>query len=242
MGDRGQFTGGIDGAGVDVAGLATHDGRPSGVGCKHTLEIDRQHRAVGVDGNPLDRLRAESQEPCRAGNRDMYLFADDETDGRRAGQPVGLDIPACCCEHVMTSGGERGGVGHLAAGDEREGRFGRQAQQVDHPTTGDLLDHRGRRAGREQTGVLVPRCHQPVGSKCRRHRAPDHESEEPAGAHPHQPAGFDRVGHAMHHGRGIGGALRSRPTQCLAQLCRRGRRGDAGVAQAGAVCDAAFGD
>lgn len=134
------------------------------------------------------------------------------------------------------------GVGHLPAGDEGERRVGGQPQQVDDPASGDLLDHRRRRAGCEESRVLIPRRHQPVSSECRRQRATDHEAEESAGAHRHQATILDGIGHAIDDVCSVGGVLGSRPTESGPKRVRgRGWR-DQCCAQAGPLGDAAFGN
>ena len=102
-------------------------------------------------------LRAEAQEPSRPWNGHVHLVADDKADRRGTREPVGLDIPTCRRQHMVPSRGERRRVGHLAAGDKSKRRLGWQTEQVEHPTAGDLLDHRGRRARREQARCFGPK-------------------------------------------------------------------------------------
>ena len=120
VGDRGELADRVDGSRVDVARLTTHDDRPIRREQQDPFEIGGQHRSVGIDGDVFDRPSAEPKQSCRTRNGHVDLFADDQADGWSAGEPVGLDIPACSGQYVVTGGSERCRVGHLPAGDETE--------------------------------------------------------------------------------------------------------------------------
>ena len=157
MGDLGELAGRVERAGVDVAGLAAHDGRAVGTAGEDSLEVGRDHRPVGVDRDLRHRSCSDPEESGAPWHRHVHLVADDQANRRRTGQAVELDVPTDRCQDVMTRRGERGGVGHLATGDEGERRVLGQAEHVDQPPAGDLLDHRCRRAA-ARTG----RCSGPM--------------------------------------------------------------------------------
>ncbi len=64
-------------------------------------------------------------------------------------------------------------------------------RDADRLARSDLFDRRCCRTGITQSGVLVPRAHQPVGGQRGRKRPADHPAEEPTGRHRHQA----RLGH-----------------------------------------------
>ena len=92
-----------------------------------------------------------------------------------------------------------------------------QAEQLDQPRAGDLLDHGGRRAADVEAGVLVPGGRKPVGSERGRHRPADHEPEV-APARLGDEAGLGRVRELLEDDARVGRPLGQRAAQCLPQL------------------------
>ena len=144
------------------------------------------HRALCVGLDDFERGRAEAEIAQRAVDGAVPLLADDETDTRRALQPVALVIPTVRLEHGMTSGRERGEVRHHPAGDERERHVGGQAEHRRELATDDLLarGRSGRR--RRERRVLIPRGGEVVGGEGRIEVAADDEAEVPRARHPLQ--------------------------------------------------------
>ena len=175
VGDRLE---GVERAGGDVARLCAHDRRP-GVGGQRFCQRGGIHPALGIGGYPDRGLFAEAEQAQRGVDRGMRLLAAEDAERRCANQPVTLHIPALAIEDGIPRCGQARRVGALAAGDESDARGVRQAEQLQRPGRGDLLDGgRGRRQGVEG-GVLIPRRDQPVrgerGGQC----AADDEPEVP---------------------------------------------------------------
>ncbi len=100
-----------------------------------------------------------------------------DRDGRRALEPMPLNVPAGAIEHAVAGGGERGEVGHGRAGHEPDARRRGQVEQLDEPGGGDLFGDGRCRRQHVQAGVLVPGARQPVGPDRRRDAAADDEPE-----------------------------------------------------------------
>ena len=135
------------------------------------------HRAVGVDRDPRDAGRAEAEQPQRLQQRDVDLVADEDADGRRAGQPVLLDVPARAREHAVAGGGEPDQVRHRRAGHEADAGVAREPERLEQPARGDVL-HGGAR-GRDDAAEVraVPGRDEPVGGDRHGQRAAGHEAE-----------------------------------------------------------------
>lgn len=131
-------------------------------------------------------------------------------------QALPRHVPAHPPEHGVAPGCQAGEVRHRAARDEADRGALRQAEQVDDPGTGDVLD--GGVGGGEpaQPGVLVPRAHQPVRGQRRGVGAADDEPEEPARRHRGQP-GLAGLRHQVHDLRSVGARLRKLRAECLDQ-------------------------
>ena len=142
----------------------------------------------------------------------MAVAPHDHTHPRRLEQSAGGDVPARPGQYRVPGGGEARVVGHHPAGHQADGRASWQAECLDHPTAGDDLD--GGRGGRQRVdaGVLVPGGGQYVGAERSRHRAADHEPEEPRTGR----RGKSRVrgpGQLLHHRHRIGPRLGQRPVE-----------------------------
>ena len=132
----------------------------------------------------------------------MHFRSDHHSDGWRAEEAVGFDIPSGLPEHGVTGGGERAEVRHRGAGYERARAAGRQAQGLQQPAQGDLFEE-GRAGGCAiEHGILVPGAGEPVGGERDGQGAADDESEEPRAGHAHgggradfveETQGFSRV-------------------------------------------------
>ena len=91
-------------------------------------------------GTRDDPVAAEAEQRQRLQERDVDLLAHHHGERRRAEEAVGLDVPAL-------AGQQRRGAprpapvrfAHRGAGREPDGRAGRQAEQVEQPAGGDLL-------------------------------------------------------------------------------------------------------
>ncbi len=119
--------------------------------------------------------------------------------------------------------GERGEVGHHPAGDEPDGRRGRETEQVEEPPARDLLDHGRGGRGRVQTGVVVPTARQPVGRERGGVAAADDEPEVARTGDAQQPGCRPRreLGdHGLVGGRGLRGGA----AEHGAELLQRRRR------------------
>ena len=162
----------------------------------------------------------------------MEVGVGQQADGRRAGQPARLDVPARSREHGVARRGQAGRVRHLTAGGDGE-RRGSRARPAARPATAhDLLGHGRGRRGDVQARVLVPRRGEPVGRQRGWERAAEDEAEEArrlAGHEPGAGAGDERVEHRARVGRSLG----ERPAERGAQGVGVGLRGpDAAVGQA----------
>jgi hypothetical protein len=201
----------VDGTGVDVARLSAHDHRPALRGqCAAQRVHPHSALVVGLDHD--DRVGAEAEEPERPVDGVVPVGAREDAERWRAGETAFLDVPAGAAQHLVPGGGERGEVGHLRAGDEPDGRVPRQAEEVEQPAAGDLLDRGGGRAHRVEAGVLVPGGGEPVGGERGGRDAADHETEVPAAAGGDQ-SGRGRGRERGDHVGGRCGRLRNRAAE-----------------------------
>jgi len=158
----------------------------------------------------------------------MGLRADNNRDRWRAEEAVRLDIPADPFQHRVARRGERREVRHRAPGDECRAAPGRQAENVEEPAPGDLLQRRADRADRGHAGVLVPRPREPVRSQRRRQGTADDKAEEAAAGGRGRGGGADLIEHGE-NGGGIGGPIGKRlvqdrePPACLRRHCDAAR-------------------
>ena len=140
---------------------------------------------------------------------------------RRSGPSRSTSQPTCA-QHVVARGGERGRVGHLRAGHERERRSRGSPSRSASQAPADLLDDGRGRAGDVQPGVLVPGRGQPVGGERRGHGTADHEPEVPPAR--------DRDGASLPDGGELGArpradrSVRRAPARPAAPAAPRGRR------------------
>ena len=176
---------GVEGAGVHVAGLQAHDRGPAVARLEGSGEGSGLDPALVVGRHQLRRAQAEVAQ--REVDGVVPLGADQDAYAGRAHQTLGRDVPAVAAQHLVAGGGEAGEVRHRAAGDEADGTGLGEAEQIEEPRLGQLLDRRV--GGREdpQAAVLVPRTDQPVDGQRGGMRAADHEPEEPATRHRGQP-------------------------------------------------------
>ena len=86
---------------------------------------------------------SEAQEAQNVIYCDVSLLAGDDSDRRRAGEAVSLNVPAHRLEHTMAGSGERSEVRHLAAGHEPKVGILGQPEQLEEPCSARLLDPRG---------------------------------------------------------------------------------------------------
>ena len=166
----------VDRTGVDLTDLGADDGGSADL-VEMLAECVHAHAALIVDVDVRRGIASEPEEPQRPVDGHVSLSAHEDVDGRSSREPLLLDVPAGALEYGMASGREAGHVSHLTARDERERSRGRDSEQVLEPRPRDLLDHSGRRAAGHQSGVLVPRRRQPVGSERCGDRATDYEPE-----------------------------------------------------------------
>ncbi len=224
--DRDQPVERIEGPGIHVAGLAADDDRA----------IDRRerfaqrlgtHPALIVRGDPPDALALtpQAQHLERGVDRDMGPLVGDHGHRGRALQALPLDVPAGGGEDTVPGRGKRREVGHRGAGHETNARLGRQAQQFDEPSTGDLLRHGGRRRDDVQRCVLVPGRSQPVRGQRGRQAPADDEPEEARAGRGDQ-AGVRGRRQAFDHLERIRRALRDWPAKGVAQRGQVDRSAD----------------
>ena len=74
----------------------------------------------------------------------MHVGAADHPDRRGTLEAVLLDVPARRTQHGATGRGQRGEVGHRGAAHEADGGPSGQAEELDQPFRGHLLDDSGR--------------------------------------------------------------------------------------------------
>ena len=101
-----DLDGRIECAGIHVASLNADDG--ASVEIRQRI---RAHPALSIDSDALDTLPAQSQQPQRFQQRDMYFVADDDAERRRLEEPGALDVPAGAAEQRVTCGGQPVEVG-----------------------------------------------------------------------------------------------------------------------------------
>jgi hypothetical protein len=213
----------VERASCDVAGLGTDDRRPAPPG-QGGGELDGVHAALVVGADPDGGVRAQAELPQCCEDGGVCLLAAHDVHAGAAGQSMALDVPAGAGEHSAPCGGERGGVRGLPARHEADARARRQAEEVEDPLGGDLLDGRGRRGERVERGILVPCGDQPVGCQSGRQGSADDEAEVP------RPGGRDdaRVGaggERVDHGFGGSTLVGQRPAEHGPQRARILRRG-----------------
>ena len=190
----------------------TRVGRPS--------PAARASRSAGSSIRPwpsaAHRLgRAEAEVAQHQVDRVVPLLARPARARRasRPGRASATSQPARA-QHRVAAGGEAGEVGHRAAGHEAHGAPRREAEQVEHPRLGDVLDRGVRRGDGAQPGVLVPGAGQPVGGHRGGVGAADDEAEEPAGRHGGQ-AGLAGLGEQVDDVVPVGRAVRQRAAEPL---------------------------
>ena len=120
------------------------------------LEGGDVDRPVEVGGDGLEHAGTEAEHPQRSVDGGVALLTADDAYRRRTDQTVALDVPADLGEDVMSRRGEADGVGLLRAGDEADGRAGRESEQLLQPRAGGVLGGQRRRRHRSGEGVLVP--------------------------------------------------------------------------------------
>ena len=120
-----------------------------------------------------DRGRAEAEIAQRHHERFVPFGSGQHSDARRAGQPADQVIPSDSVQQVVPGGSEAGEIGHRRARREADIAARRQAQQVEQPGSGHLLDGGCTRCRDAHAGVLIPGAGQPVRGECRRERAAD---------------------------------------------------------------------
>ena len=110
---------------------------------------------------------------------------------------------------------------------------GGEAEEIEEPARGHVLDHGRRGAAGVQAGVLVPGGDQPVRGQGRGHAAPDHEAEVARPGAGDDPAVLGGGGQALDDlERGL--AVRGQgPAQALGQAFAGGGGGDRALAQGG---------
>ena len=119
----------------------------------------------------------------------MSLLAAQYAQGRRPDESVGFDVPPRLREHRMAGRGQTRRVRALPTGDEPDACGLGQAEEVECPRRGDLLDGGGRRRQRMERGILIPRRDKPVRGQCGGQSTADHETEVTRARGGHQ-AGF----------------------------------------------------
>ena len=122
-------------------------------------------------------------------DRCVALLTRHDANCRRSVQTSDLHIPPHGSQGVMAGRGETGEVRHLPTRHEPDGSFEGKAEHVDQPPGSDVFDGSRPRRWPSETGVLIPRRHQPVRRQRGRQRAPDHKPEETASRHRHECVG-----------------------------------------------------
>ena len=126
--------GGIECAGVHVAGLETEDGAGVEVG-----ECVGAHAALAVDGHADHALAAKAEHAEGLDERRVGFVADDDGELGRAEEAVVFDVPAGALEELVAGGGQAGEVGHGGAGDHGAGGSLGQAEHVAGPLDGGFF-------------------------------------------------------------------------------------------------------
>ena len=175
--DVGDGVEGIEGAGVHLARLGADDRRTVGQVGEDPGEVVRAHPAFIVRGHADGPSPSEAGHPERLEQGRVDIGTDHDVHRRGADEAFLLDIPARASEDGMAGRGDRDEMGHGRPGREADRRAGRQAEEIDEPFAGDLLDDG--RCGRpeEEADVLFPRRGKPVRGERGRHGPTDHETE-----------------------------------------------------------------
>src|SRR5215207_977938 len=217
----------IDRPRVYVARLGADDHRTLSAG--HTLvEGFRLHPPLGIDRNALDRIRPETEKPYRRHDGDVSLLADEDADRRSTEEAPLLNVPARLSKHRMPRRRQPREVAHLPTGYEADGGPPREAEELDHPSSADILGDTGRRRGSVDRRVLIPSRCQPVRRQRRRDAAADHEAEV-AGASRCDEAAIHAPSELLDDRLGVFARVGQRQVERRAQLLRRSARTDVPV-------------
>ncbi|MPM21235.1 hypothetical protein SDC9_67679 [bioreactor metagenome] len=195
---------GIEGTGVHVAGLKAENHRAGGRS-QGVLRFVRDHPALPVGGDGHHVSRAEPEHSQGDQERRMGLLAGDDGHPGSSLEAVLLHVMAGAPEDLVPCGGEAGEVGHLAPGDEADGGFRRQAEEVEDPFRDDLLRSACGGRGDGEDGVLVPGGGKPVGGEARRKGSPGDEAEIPRPRRTGEAGGgaFRKGGHHVRGGHSL---------------------------------------
>ena len=207
---------GVERARVHLARLRADDRRDLDVAKCRLQRLDA-HATLAVDRDAASRAAADPDETEGAVDRHVTAVSGDDRYRRRSCETVVFHVPAHPLEHCVPSRCETGGVGHLAARDERERRARRDAEEILEPLARNLLDDRGRRAAHDESSVLIPRRGQPVGGEGGRKRPADDEAEV-AAARDRDDARLGRERQLLDYVERIGRLQRSAPPRLAAQL------------------------
>jgi hypothetical protein len=129
VGDATDFANGVDGAGVHVPSLRADDRRTGEGG-----DFFGDHATLDVDGDFDDTAAAEAEDAEGFRNGRVNLATDDDGDGRRSEEAIGLDVPTGARQHGVACGGECGEIGNGGAGDEGPAASRREVQNIEEPS------------------------------------------------------------------------------------------------------------
>jgi hypothetical protein len=111
VGDLTDLAEGVEGPGVDVAGLCTHDGRSVTEG---VAQRRRAHPALIVGWHCGDVPLAKSQKAQRPIHGGVPFLTHHDGDLRGPEQTLGIDIPPRCGQDMTHSHRKSREVGHLS--------------------------------------------------------------------------------------------------------------------------------
>ena len=146
---------GVEGSGVEVAGLET-DQRGPGPFRQQPVQLGGDQPALGICG---DRGGPpETEVPEAQVNGLVALLAHKAPDPRGPCKASSVEVPASISHQPPPGSGQPGEVGHGGSCSEPDVGILGQVQELQEPVPGRLLDGRDGGSGVAHARVLVPRA------------------------------------------------------------------------------------
>src|SRR5260221_8073633 len=116
----------------------------------------------------------------------MYLVTNYDGEWQCTKQSICFDIPASACQQRVPRSSECCKIRGRCTRDKSACTLRRQMQDILRPAQRDLLECSigGRRY--HKTGVLIPRCGEPICGHCHWKRPANHETKESSAGRCHR--------------------------------------------------------